>query len=148
MATPPSLLKCSSFFCIFANMAEQGRLSMSTSGWKDRANILSPDWKAGPIVCLLRRMFIICFSQLQESPLSGDKSNDSRPSPERDGGEETETAPEAEDEVNLFSSYYSTSKSYIFLLDAMFKKLNWDNDPAWLFISLCHSSFTCHQVSK
>jgi len=39
------------------------------------------------------------------SPLPGDKSAegdgspDSRPSPERDGGEETETAPEAEDEV-------------------------------------------------
>jgi hypothetical protein len=36
---------------------------------------------------------------LQESPLSGDKSHESRPSPDGDGGEETETAPEADDEV-------------------------------------------------
>ena len=35
----------------------------------------------------------------QESPLSGDKSHESRPSLDGDGGEETETAPEADDEV-------------------------------------------------
>jgi hypothetical protein len=35
----------------------------------------------------------------EESPLSGDKSHESHPSPDGDGGEETETAPEADDEV-------------------------------------------------
>jgi len=38
------------------------------------------------------------LADMEASPLSGDKSHDSRPSPDRDGGEETETAPEAEDE--------------------------------------------------
>ena len=42
---------------------------------------------------------ISVLNNQEASPLSGDKSNDSRPSPDRDGGEETETAPEAEDEV-------------------------------------------------
>ncbi len=47
--------------------------------------------------------------------MSGDKSIDSRPSPDRDGGEETETAPEAEDEVWFILYFNKLSRCQISL---------------------------------
>ena len=54
-------------------------------------------------ICPLGKGIIIRLIHFKSgSPLSADKSHESRPSPDRDGGEETETAPEAEDEVREF----------------------------------------------